>query len=49
MTLRLDEIQLQFLRHKHHAAMVTLRANGTPHVAQVGIGLVDGPDGSHRL
>lgn len=31
-----------FLERHHAAAMVTLRADGTPHVARVGIGLVDG-------
>ena len=31
-----------FLGNNHAAAMVTLRADGTPHVARVGVGLVDG-------
>jgi len=31
-----------FLERHHAAAMVTLRADGTPHVARVGVGLVDG-------
>ena len=31
-----------FLEHNHAAAMVTLRSDGTPHVARVGVGLVDG-------
>jgi hypothetical protein len=34
--------QRQFLDQHHAAAMVTLRANGTPHVAQVGVVVVDG-------
>ncbi|MBV8995992.1 MAG: hypothetical protein JO287_20335 [Pseudonocardiales bacterium] len=46
MALALDESRLQFLTDHYHAAMITLRADGTPHVAQVGIGLVDGPDGT---
>ncbi len=49
MTLRLDEAELRFLNDQHHAAMVTLRADGTPHVAQVGIALVTGPDGVQHL
>lgn len=31
-----------FLERNHAAAMVTLKTDGTPHVARVGIGLVDG-------
>lgn len=31
-----------FLEEHHAAAMVTLREDGTPHVARVGVGLVDG-------
>lgn len=31
------------------AGMVTLRSDGTPHVAQVGVGLVDTGDGNERL
>lgn len=49
MALALDESQPQCLTDHHHAAMITLRADGTPHVAQAGIGLVDGPDGTRRL
>lgn len=49
MTLRLDTIQLRFLQDHHAAAMVTLRGDGSPHVAQVGVGLVDRPDGTRRL
>jgi PPOX class probable F420-dependent enzyme len=32
----------RFLENNHGAVMVTLRADGTPHVARVGVGLVDG-------
>ena len=49
MTLPLDPAQLQFLAGHHRAAMITVRADGTPHVAQVGVGLVEGPDGTQRL
>jgi Pyridoxamine 5'-phosphate oxidase len=49
MTLRLNEAELRFLNDHHHAAMVTLRGDGTPHVAQVGIALVTGPDGVQHL
>jgi hypothetical protein len=54
VALALDESRLQVLTDHHHAAMITLCADtlcadGTPHVAQVGIGLVDGPDGTRRL
>ena len=42
VALAFDESQLQFLTDHHHAAMITFCADGTPHVAQVGIGLVDG-------
>ena len=31
-----------YLENKHSAAMITLRADGTPHVARVGIALVEG-------
>jgi PPOX class probable F420-dependent enzyme len=31
-----------YLENNHSAAMITLRADGTPHVARVGIALVDG-------
>jgi PPOX class probable F420-dependent enzyme len=40
VTLAAEE--LAFLEQHHAAAMVTLRADGTPHVARVGVGLVDG-------
>lgn len=36
-----DRVQA-FLERNHRAAMVTLREDGTPHVARVGVGLVDG-------
>lgn len=49
MTLPLNQTELQFLTGHHQAAMITLRADDTPHVAQVGIGLVAGPDGRQRL
>jgi PPOX class probable F420-dependent enzyme len=49
MTLPLGEAESQFLADHHRAAMITLRADGTPHVAQVGIGLVQAPDGTQRL
>jgi len=38
----LSEEDRVFLQRNHAAAMVTLRADGTPHVARVGVGLVDG-------
>jgi len=31
-----------FLQQNHSAAMITLRSDGTPHVARVGVVLVDG-------
>jgi len=31
-----------FLERNHAAAMVTLRSDGTPHVARIGVALVDG-------
>lgn len=49
MTLGLNEAELRFLNDHYHAAMITLRASGTPHVAQVGIALVTGPDGVQHL
>lgn len=33
--------QLAFLQANHTAAMITLRADGTPHVARMAVGLVD--------
>jgi PPOX class probable F420-dependent enzyme len=38
----MDERALKFLEDNHAATMVTLRADGGPHVARVGVGLVDG-------
>jgi PPOX class probable F420-dependent enzyme len=32
----------EFVENNRSAAMVTLKADGTPHVARVGVGLVDG-------
>jgi PPOX class probable F420-dependent enzyme len=40
--LSFTDAQQQFLRSNHSAAMITLRPDGTPHVARVGVGLVDG-------
>ncbi len=36
------DAQVAFLDHQHSAAMVTLRPDGSPHVARVGVALVDG-------
>jgi PPOX class probable F420-dependent enzyme len=38
----MDERTSSFLQSNHSAIMVTLRRDGTPHVARVGVGLVDG-------
>jgi PPOX class probable F420-dependent enzyme len=38
----MDERMRAFLEQHHAAAMVTLKADGSPHVARVGVGLVDG-------
>ena len=38
----MDERNLSFLQSNHSAIMVTLRQDGTPHVARIGVGLVDG-------
>jgi PPOX class probable F420-dependent enzyme len=38
----MDERIQSFLESNHSAAMTTLRADGTPHVARVGVALVDG-------
>jgi len=38
----MDERVRAFLERNHAAAMITLRKNGTPHVARVGVGLIDG-------
>ena len=40
--MNLDEQMRAFLEKHHSAAMTTLRADGTPHVARVGVALVDG-------
>lgn len=37
-----DPKVLEFLRDHHGAIMTTLKADGTTHVARVGVGLVDG-------
>ena len=37
-----DARQAAFLRDNHRGAMVTLRADGAPHVVRVGVALVDG-------
>jgi len=38
----MDERNSSFLQSNHSAIMVTLRQDGTPHVARIGVGLVDG-------
>ena len=38
----MDEQMQSFLESNHSAAMTTLRTDGTPHVARVGVALVDG-------
>ena len=38
----MDDRLREFLDEHHAAAMVTLGRNGTPHVARVGVALVDG-------
>lgn len=38
----MDERIHEFLRRNHSAIMVTARKNGSPHVARVTVGLVDG-------
>ena len=38
----MDEQTRAFLENHHSAAMTTLRADGAPHVARVGVALVDG-------
>ena len=38
----MDERVRVFLETNHGAVMVTLKADGTPHVARIGVGLVDG-------
>jgi PPOX class probable F420-dependent enzyme len=37
-----DDKVRAFLEENHAAVMVTLRKDGTPHVARVGVGLVEG-------
>lgn len=37
-----DEVVRQFLERNHDAIMVTLKPDGTPHVARVFVGLVEG-------
>ena len=38
----MDDRVRAFLEENHAAAMITLRPNGTPHAARVGVGLIDG-------
>jgi PPOX class probable F420-dependent enzyme len=38
----MDQRMRSFLESSHSAAMTTLRADGTPHVARVGVAFVDG-------
>jgi PPOX class probable F420-dependent enzyme len=38
----MDDKVREFLEKHHAAIMVTLKKDGTPHVARVGLGLVDG-------
>ena len=38
----MDERIRSFLEANQSAAMTTLRANGTPHVARIGLGMLDG-------
>jgi hypothetical protein len=40
MTLSLSGAELQYLADHHYAAMITLRAHDSPHVAQVDVGLI---------
>jgi PPOX class probable F420-dependent enzyme len=42
VTPALDDGEREFLERNHAAAMVTLRADGGPHVVRVGVALVDG-------
>ncbi|MDQ3986979.1 MAG: TIGR03618 family F420-dependent PPOX class oxidoreductase [Actinomycetota bacterium] len=32
----------EFLKHNHRAVMTTIKRDGSPHVARVGVGLVEG-------
>ena len=38
----MDEKVERFLQEHHGAVMTTLKKDGTPHVARIGVGLVDG-------
>ncbi len=38
----MDEAVETFLRDNHGAVMTTLKKDGTPHVARIGVGLVEG-------
>ena len=38
----MDDDLREFLEKNRSAAMVTLKKDGTPHVARIGVGLVDG-------
>jgi PPOX class probable F420-dependent enzyme len=38
----MDDKVREFLETNHHAIMTTLRRDGTPHVARMDVGLVDG-------
>jgi hypothetical protein len=38
----LEERALKFVEEATSAAMITLRKDGTPHAARVGVGVVDG-------
>ena len=40
--MALSDRDRAFVANNHSAVMVTLKADGTPHVARVGVGLVDG-------
>jgi PPOX class probable F420-dependent enzyme len=40
--MSLSEREREFLERHHSAAMVTLRADGSPHVVRVGVAMVDG-------
>jgi PPOX class probable F420-dependent enzyme len=42
VTPALDDGEREFLERNHAAAMMTLRADGGPHVVRVGVALVDG-------
>jgi hypothetical protein len=40
--MQLDEKQQEFLEKNHAAAMITTRADGSPHAVRCGIALIDG-------